>query len=66
MYHRETEKLADKYCAELQTAKTELAREIFTEIDGLLTPVGYKLKTIDFQKYINLKKKYTEEAKNES
>ena len=26
MYHRETEKLTDKYCAELQTAKTEVER----------------------------------------
>lgn len=26
MYHRETEKLADRYCAELQTAKSEVER----------------------------------------
>ena len=36
MYHRETEKLADKYCAELQTAKSEVAREIFEEIGKIL------------------------------
>ena len=33
MYHRSTEKLAEKYCAEIQTVKNEAVREIFEEID---------------------------------
>lgn len=41
MYHRETEKLADKYCAELQSAKTDTAREIFAEIEKLISRYRY-------------------------
>lgn len=74
MYHRETEKLADKYCAELQTAKTEVAREIFEEIDEIFknsnqAEYSKELKCIarwsfDKVKFLKqlaeLKKKYTE------
>lgn len=42
---------------------SDVAREIFEEIDELLMPFGYQLKTISLQKYIKLKKKYTEEVK---
>ena len=44
---------------------SDIAREIFEEIDELLTPVGYQLKTINLSKYIKLKKKYTEESEGE-
>lgn len=40
---------------------SDVAREIFEEIDELLMPFGYQLKTISLQKYIKLKKKYTED-----
>ena len=56
MYHKETEKLADKYCAELQTAKTEVVREIFDEIEKLFFANGV---FIHIQSYNELKKKYT-------
>jgi hypothetical protein len=39
---------------------SDVAREIFEEIDELLMPFGYQIKTISLQKYIKLKKKYTE------
>ena len=59
MYHRETEKLADKYFNELQTAKSEVAREIFKEIERV---VNYALcvDITDWSAYTELKKKYTE------
>ena len=34
MYHRETEKLCDRYCIESQHAKQEVAREIFEELEN--------------------------------
>lgn len=63
MYHRETEKLADKYFNELQTAKSEVAREIFEELDQYIEQNGFGK---FYKEYINdivseLKKKYTEE-----
>lgn len=32
MYHRETENLCDRYCIESQQAKTQLAREILSDL----------------------------------
>ncbi len=43
---------------------SDIAREIFEEIDELLMPFGYQLKTISLQKYIKLKKKYIGEDTN--
>lgn len=37
-YHRETNKLADKYFVELQTAKSETAREIFKDLREMVIP----------------------------
>lgn len=72
MYHKETEKLADKYCAELQTAKAEVAAEIFEEIAFIVFDNTFSR---DEKTYFNaenivrkigkLKKKYTEEKKDE-
>lgn len=60
MYHRETEKLADKYFVELQTAKAEVAREIFEEIyEYCFDQFGY----IDYNALAELKKKYTVDKK---
>ena len=59
MYHRETEKLADKYCVELQTAKAEVAMEIFEEIDNLFDKYP-TLRNIGGAAIAELKKKYTE------
>jgi hypothetical protein len=71
MYHRETEKLVDKYFTELKTAKSEVAREIFKEIAetcvpetpeerGRETQIGYLLGVNAFLKNIlELKQKYT-------
>jgi hypothetical protein len=66
-YHRETEKLADKYCVELQTAKSEVAREIFAEIEE---NIFENLNRNYADRYFNLivkiaelKKKYTEGEK---
>ena len=39
---------------------SDVASEIFEEIDKLLRPVGYKLKSVDYSEYSELKKKYTE------
>ena len=64
MYHRETEKLADKYFNGLQAAKSEVAREIFEEIErniyGIETPYNI-LQCIPEGLIAELKKKYTEE-----
>ena len=57
MYHRETEKLCDRYCIESQHAKQEVAREIFEEIEELFFANGV---FIHIQSYNELKKKYTE------
>ena len=66
MYHSETEKLADRYCAELQTAKREVAREIFEEIEKNMVIFGdVALSTyfrgIGWKVFAELKKKYTED-----
>lgn len=54
MYHKETEKLADKYCAELQTAKTEVVREIFDEIEQeILSAIDNNLKRMAEQDSAN-------------
>jgi hypothetical protein len=58
MYHRATEKLADRYCAELQTAKSEVAREIFEEIEREIKNHGICYAQ---RKIAELKKKYTED-----
>ena len=39
IYHRETEKLCDRYCIESQQAKKQVAREIFEEIDEMLDDI---------------------------
>lgn len=62
---KENEEMIQREQIQLNQLKCEIAREIFEEIDGLLTPVGYRLKTIDIQKYIKLKKKYTEGNSND-
>ena len=51
---------------EIRDARQEVAREIFEEIDELLSPYGTYIKTIDLEEYAELKKKYTEENKNET
>lgn len=38
IYHRETEKLCDRYFVELEQAKQEVAEQIFEEIDKILKP----------------------------
>ena len=66
MYHRETEKLADRYCIGLQKAKADVAREIFEEIEKALNlSKCYGNSGIYFEHDIEtdiaeLKKKYTE------
>ena len=72
-YHRATEKLADRYCAELQTLKAKVAREIFEEIEKIIENNRYKsylanspfwgwsYRIVEIIKGIaELKKKYTE------
>ena len=44
---------------------TDVAEEIFAEIDELLSPYGSYIKTIDIHEYIELKKKYTESEDTE-
>ena len=66
MYHRETEKLADKYFNELQTAKSEFARKIFEEIEKLTFVSGFggdvpNLVIMTEKDYAELKKKSTGE-----
>lgn len=63
-YHRATEKAADKYFADLQTAKAEVAREIFEEIENIFGKhmLWYRFTEAQYQLYVELKKKYTEEA----
>lgn len=73
MYHRGTEKLADKYYTELQTAKSEVAREIFKEIAetcvpetpeecGRETKIGYLMGVNAFlENILKFKQKYTED-----
>ena len=38
IYHRETEKLCDRYLVKLEQAKQEVAEQIFEEIDKILKP----------------------------
>ena len=61
MYHRETENLCDRYCIESQQAKKQVAREIFEEINKIITPenhpIAFDRLKVEFSK---LKKKYTE------
>lgn len=75
-YKRASEKLADKYFVELQTAKQEVAREIFEEIESIFCEhmLGHRLTAEQYEshrvwhrftgeqyhKYKELKKKYTE------
>ena len=74
-YHKETEKLADRYLLALHTAKSTIAREIFEEIEtllcrsvyprvnanGTITPITSKDWHIRCDDYDAIKKKYTEE-----
>lgn len=61
MYHRETENLCDRYCIESQQAKKQVAREIFEEINKIITPENHPI-AFDRLKveFSELKKKYTE------
>ena len=43
--------------------QSDVAREIFGEIDELLSPYGTYIKTIDLEEYAELKNKYTEVEK---
>lgn len=64
-YHRATEKAADKYFADLQTAKADVAREIFEEIETLIGHTAFAdcWSEGGFKSDIaELKKKYTEET----
>ena len=62
MYHRETENLCDRYCIESQQAKKQVAREIFEEINKIITPENHPI-AFDRLKveFSELKKKYTED-----
>ena len=75
-YHKETEKLADRYCVELHTAKSEVAREIVEIINDRIdnirarTPYGGRAqgKTLAVEKMrlletlkVEIVKKYTED-----
>ncbi len=63
MEYRATEKLADKYFLELQTAKVEVAREIFEEIEKhILENCCVTDDDVDgiWKHIAELKKKYTE------
>lgn len=49
---------------EFEDKASDLAEEIFAEIDELLSPYGSYIKTIDIHEYIELKKKYIGEDTN--
>lgn len=61
MYHRETDKLCDRYCIESQQAKRQVAREIFEEIrKRAYSERGFFVVNSDIDDFIaELKKKYT-------
>lgn len=63
MYHRSTEKLADRYLIELKQAKQEVAREIFEDIEKHLIFNTYGIATISNKTFAKLKKKYIGEGK---
>ena len=62
MEHNATEKLADRYCVELQTAKSEVAREFAEEVKlEFYREFDEIIPSIMADKIDDLVKKYTEE-----
>lgn len=56
---------AKGYLNRLHGIRSDVAREIFEEIDELLSPYGTYIKTIELEEYAELKKKYMEDKTNE-